>query len=293
MTYLLSITVLRYTNRMPETRRPQIRSTTVLAKLAEEDVHFFTVDDLQRVLSVDRGRAQLVAQRLADAGFARRLQRGLYALLDPSAWLDPKAGFVMGRYGAAAALAPKPYYLGYYSAMDLHGMLGHPLLAVVVATKVQKRAVTIPPLRFRFIKVSDRRFFGFEQRSVEGTSRVNVADLERTFIDCVDRFDLCGGVAEVAAGFGRSGRSLNQDRLVQYLERLSEPSLVKRLGYLLEQVDVAPTRLLRQLEEMSRRSSRFVPLDPHAALAQEADRDRRWRLVLNAETGDSGIGPEL
>jgi Predicted transcriptional regulator len=275
---------------MNRKNRPQIRSTTVLAKLAEEDMRFFTVDDLQRVLNVDRGRARLVAQRLADAGFARRLQRGLYALLDPAAWLDPKGGFVSGRYGAAAVLAPKPYYLAYYSAMDLHGMLGHPLLSVIVATRVQKNAITISPVRFQFVKLSDRRFFGFEQRSVEGGSQANVADLERTFVDCVDRFDLCGGVGEVAAGFEHSGRSLNPDKLVQYLERLSEPSLAKRLGYLLEEVDVAPTRLLRQLEVVSRRSSRFVPLDPRADVPQEAVRDSRWKLILNADTGRSGIG---
>lgn len=204
-------------------------------------------------------------------------------MLEPSAWgAEPGQSYVANRYGAAAALAgPDPYYLAFYTAMELHGLITHPLVTVFVAMTVQRPSVVVPPVRFRFVKLTPRRFFGFEAHSVNRQAAVERSTLERTYMDCVDRFELCGGAEEVAAAFKRGADSLDEERLLRYVERLSEPSLTKRLGFMLETTGVGSNRLLRHLESVAGRLGRYIPLVPRAVIPDGSTRDRRWELIVN------------
>jgi predicted transcriptional regulator of viral defense system len=110
---------------------------------------------------------------------------------------------------------------------------------------------------------------------------VEVADLERTFLDCVDRMELCGGLEEVVRGFDRRHRDLDRERLLRYTLQLDGPVAAKRLGLLLELVGHGDARLLRELERTTPRLGYYAPLDPGAE-RQATERNRRWELDVNA-----------
>jgi predicted transcriptional regulator of viral defense system len=187
-----------------------------LARLGEQGLDFFTTDDLIERLGIPPQAAHDVTRRLVAPNQAQRLKRGLYAVMEPGYWHRPDAGFVANRYLAAARLAePADYILAYYTAMELHQMLQTPPHTVIAATTEQRPTIDVGPVSFKFVKVAKRKFFGAEKRQIQRGRTVNVADLEKTFLDCADRPDLCGGIEEVFRGLDRRAEALKGDRLLR------------------------------------------------------------------------------
>jgi predicted transcriptional regulator of viral defense system len=260
--------------------KEQVRAQEILAKLGEQGLDFFTTDDLVERLRIPRQAAYDVARRLVAANQARRLKRGLYAVLEPAYWHRPDAGFVANWYLAAARLAePADYFLAYYTAMENHQMLQHPLTTVIAATTTQRPAVDVGPATFRFVKLAKRKFFGVEKRQIQRGKTVNVSDLEKTFLDAADRPDLCGGIEEVFRGFDRQARALDGDRILRYTMRLGSPTITKRLGFLLEAAGYGESAVLLDLRTMAGRLHHYVPLDPKRP--RNGERDTRWEILVN------------
>lgn len=253
----------------------------VVSELTDKGLDIFTLDDLV-ALGMTPIQAQRTAQRLIKDNQARRLQKGLYALLHPADWRHKEAGYTADWYATAARLIrPRPYYLAYYTAMEMHKMLSHPLVTVFVATTAQKAAVVVSPVRFRFIKLAEHRFFGHELMETRPAVAVEVATLERTLIDCADRPNLCGGLEEIFAGFRRQHMNLDPDKLLRLLHRLRDASAAKRLGFLLENVGHEDRMLLDEISEISGRTSRYIPLVPGTVQTANSWRDKRWQVDVN------------
>jgi predicted transcriptional regulator of viral defense system len=254
---------------------------TAAGRLAAAGVDFFAPADLEKLLGITRRKAYDLAQRMARANLARRLKKGFYALLPPTDWIDPNA-FAVNRYWTAANLMRgRPYFLAYYTAMDLHQMTQHPIRTVFVAVTRQQKDLTVGAVRFRFARLSEARFFGTEIRRLEGNP-VEVADLERTFLDCVDRMELCGGLEEVVRGFDRRHRDLDREKLLRYTLQFDGPVAAKRLGFVLELVGHADVRLLRELERTIPKLGYYAPLEAGTD-RQATERTRRWELDVNAD----------
>lgn len=251
-------------------------------RLAEEGKQAFTVTELAELLGITQRTAQQTAVRMARAGLARRLKPGTYVLAPPDAWRDP-AGLPGNWYVAAEALAgDEPHFLAYYTAMEIHRMTQHPLKTVFIAVTRQRKNIRAHGVTFRFVTVADHKFFGWTEHGIEFGQRIKVADLERTFVDCVDRFDLCGGLEEVFRGFARRHEELNADRLLRYLTELNEPALTKRLGFLLEAVGHGDPRLLWEIERVAGRAKRYEPLDVWRK-EKPVQRNKRWELDINVD----------
>lgn len=254
---------------------------TAAGRLAAAGVDFFTPADLEAHLGIARRKAYDLAQRMTRANLARRLKRGLYALLPPTDWIDPK-GYAVNRYWTAANLMRgRPYFIAYYTAMDLHQMTQHPIRTVFVAATRQQKDLAVGPVRFRFVTLTNARFFGAETTKLEGNP-IEVADLERTFLDCIDRMNLCGGLEEVVRGFDRRHRDLDREKLLRYTLQFDSPVVAKRLGLLLELVGHGDVRLFRELERTTPRLGHYVPLDTGGE-RQATERNRRWELDVNAD----------
>lgn len=254
----------------------------VVSDLTEAGLDFFTADDLVARLGLSEGQARKTLERLVGANQARRLQRGLYALVHPADWNRPAAGYAPNWYLTAARLiAPNTYFIAYYSAMEIHAMLQHPLRTVFVATPVQKKQVVLDPMRVRFVTLRPSRFFGFEEKEVEPGRSVFVATLERTFVDCATRPALCGGLEEILAGYRRRLDDLDPTKLLSVLSRLAEPTITKRVGFFLEHAGLDQPTLLNDVERVAGRLGRYVPLVPGAVKTAGAWRDKRWELEIN------------
>lgn len=256
-------------------------TTEAIAKLADAGLDFFAVQDLEIHLGLRPEQARKIAHRLHQQNLARRIKRNLYAIAAPADWRHPEILPANWQRTGAAIVGRAPYYLAYYTAMELHRMTQHPLRTVFIAVTRQRQPIQAANVRFQFVTLKPTRFFGFEDREVEQGHRVKVADMERTFIDCVDRPDLCGGLEEVTRGFARRHPDLDADHLLRHLFRLDQPFAAKRLGFLLELVGHGDAELMWEMEAFAAKVKKYIPLDKRRA--NQGTRNRRWRLIINAD----------
>jgi predicted transcriptional regulator of viral defense system len=96
-------------------------------------------------------------------------------------------------------------------------------------------------------------------------------------IDGLRRPEFCGGIAEVAKGLWMRHEDINVEKLVRSATQLKVGAVMRRLGYLLELYDIAPTDKLNQLRSGLTRT--YDLLDP--VLPRGGKYTKRWLLQLN------------
>ena len=241
----------------------------------------FTLNHLRELLHLTDKQAYQLGHQLARKNLVRRVKPGLYAILQPADWERGLDGGIDRFWAATRAVRDEAHYLAYYTAMELHEMIQHPLRTVFVATEKAHRTLTLGKVAVRFIKLAMPKIFGDEEVRTAQGHIVKVAQLERTFIDGVDRPDLCGGIDEIFRGFVRRRHDLDADRLLRFVARLDKPVTTKRLGFLLEIAGADP-ELVMELERATPRLKRFTLLDKTAPTTG-GERNRRWELIVNTD----------
>lgn len=123
-----------------------------------------------------------------------------------------------------------------------------------------------------------------------GESQVQVTDREKTIIDCLDRPELSGGVAELARGLDEGDGEMDWERVTGYLRRFRSGAAVKRLGFLVESMGLShppePGILDRWQDLLTAGISLLDPSSP-----REAHRiATRWRIGVNLPEGGLGVG---
>ena len=98
-------------------------------------------------------------------------------------------------------------------------------------------------------------------------------------LDCAVRPQLCGGLSELAEGLWLRRDDLNENRLLEYVERLSHKAAARRIGFLLETHELGDPDTLATLQSYGKRG--FDLLDP--TLPDEGPYNRDWRLRINLD----------
>lgn len=213
-------------------------------------------------------------------GLLMRVKEGLYYIVP---YEQPAEDFMPNWHLLGHYLAGEiPYYIGYGSALQLRGLNVQPVLEehIVVAKQVKPSIWEVKGVPFRFIYHNPKHFFGFARAWVDDHHRVQCSDLEKTLVDCLFRPQYAGGITEVVRAIHKSRQEIDQERLFAYVQRFGSQAVAKRLGFLLELLEVEGAILSKLYEA---RTSSPAPLDPSA----EGSGDRpanRWGIVQNVDT---------
>ena len=140
------------------------------------------------------------------------------------------------------------------------------------------RVVTLQGTTFRLKVTRPENFFGLKT-VWRGQSRVGVSDPSRTVTDLLDDPVVGGGMRHVsemvAAYFNSDARA--DDTLRDYIRKLGNRAVFKRLGFLLETLGViAPDLLAVCHVEISKGLSRLDPSGPKGGRIV-----KRWNLRVN------------
>lgn len=133
-----------------------------------------------------------------------------------------------------------------------------------------------------FRTTRDRRLMpGIQSRHLDEKTTLRITTLEQTLLDTLHRPLSCGGPAVVFEAWDQGLPQANQVRLAEYLQRIGDPALVRRVGYFAESLGIQPGEALRQQLEPVRRgleeSAEMIPLIQGFAGPLV---DERWRVVL-------------
>jgi predicted transcriptional regulator of viral defense system len=242
-------------------------------------------DIATRLVDVSREHAVNLLSSMARKGALYRIGRGRYAVIPPDVLYGRKS-YVMDPHLIidelmAADGAGDAYYVAYQSAAAVHGAAHQLPFALMVAVPQQRRPIALGQAQIDFVQLQRSKLFGFH-RTTYGEARLNVSDREKTILDCLERFDLCGGVDEVARTISVLVEEIAADRLLDYVERMDNQALTQRLGLILERLSTLQTLDEGLIAGIARLVGEHTyPLDPHGPDAGEVD--ARWHVRENID----------
>jgi len=252
------------------------QAARLVTALHERGRRIFTLAEVADITGLKEASARSFARKLVDRGVAARLRSGLFILVPFE--LGREREYLGNPYLAARELIRgKAYYLSHASAMDIHGMLTQPRLAVYVTSPLPQRGRTVLGTEFRFVRCKPSLFFGTIEHWVDKQEKVVVSDLERTVLDGLRQPEYCGGFTEVAKGFWMRRAEMEVKKLVEYALRLDIGAVIRRMGYLLEAYGIDTPEEIERLR--SSLTATYLLLDP--LLPPEGKFLARWRLRLN------------
>lgn len=219
-------------------------------------------------------------------GLLMRLKRGVYYIIP---YERDAESFVPDWHIIAEYLVgDAAYYIGYYSALQLHNLITQPSLKeqIVVSKQIRPSEIKIKNVVFQFIYHNEKHFFGQRKIWIDSFNRVSCSDLEKTFIDCLFKPEYAGGIVEIAKAIYISRNKMNFDKLLDYAVKFASQAVIKRLGFLLETLDTG-REIIDELQKIKTRS--YVVLDTE--LPKTGKRISRWSIQqnLDAETIKSAI----
>ena len=220
-------------------------------------------------------------ENLARTGSLTKLKRGLYAR-NPYPGTDQT--YMPNWHKVAEALIyPKEYYIGFYSALQIHDLITQPALREYVVTKEQvvPKVQQILSVPFEMIYSKEERFFGVKKTWINDHDKVYCSDIEKTIIDCLYMPQHAGGLEGIVKAIDKAKDKLRPSVLVEYVIRFKVQAVMKRLGYVLDHLDLYPTER-NILSELI--TDAYTKLDP--SLDLKGKFHRKWRIEDNVDLKD-------
>jgi len=177
----------------------------------------------------------------------------------------------------------QPAAIAYWSALHYWNMTEQVPRTVFVQSTRRKhrRQKRVLGILFRFVTVVEAKFFGVVERTLDGKP-IYVTDREKTLLDAADRPDLSGGIGQLAQALRNAWADVDWQRLDEYLVRWGTGSLTKRLGYLIEILELPiPDREERLTRWRRSLSSGIASLEPRSG--DKGHVVTRWRVRVNVE----------
>lgn len=226
--------------------------------------------------------ARKVIRNLIRKGWLSRIIGGRYMLLPPE---HGPENLGENNILALAAAAVDPSYIGWWSAASWHGFTTQKPMTVFVAVLRQTPSRLIEGSEVRFVKVTERKFFGHETYDVYGRS-VSISTPAKTLIDCLDRPNLAGGPSELARIAHRALAEISRDDLLAAATAMKSKAVLQRLGFLADLIG-------RPLPDDTRQALRdAIPRTyrSHFGRAERREGDlgyvAAWGLFVNARRED-------
>ena len=245
--------------------------------LTDQKKEFFMFRDVEQYMN-DLSKAYLneFLNELVGRELIMRLKKGVYVMIPyniPAEDYFPDSNVV-----GANLVGDASYYIGYFSALQLHSLTTQPNLRtqIVVNKRVVPAIREVHGIKFQFIYHRKDSFFGTKRVWPDPHHKVICSDLEKTLIDCLYKPDYAQGITEVAKALYKARRDLKWDKLLKYVKKFDKQAVIKRLGFLLELFGIdAP--ILNELNEM--RSSSYLVLD--STYPKSGKTQSRWRIQIN------------
>jgi len=249
--------------------------SNLLTELTRQGKRLFNLDDAAQIYGHNNGALRRLLYTLIRRRWLQRIEKGKYLILPFEAgregeWTEHE--FIIASY------LIKPYYIGFRSALNYYGYTEQVSRTIFIASSRRKlkSALEISGVTYRFVCMSDRKFFGATEITLDGY-RINISEREKTIVDCLNRLDCCGGVVEVAKALCYGRDELDFVKMAEYGRRNGSRAAIQRLGYLLETLDVGIGEAITLLHDST--SNSYASLDNLAS--PQGRYIERWKILVN------------
>lgn len=256
------------------------QSNEILSYFNEQDSSCFDYEQAKKALpnSKDSALRELLRD-MTRRGLLMRVKRGLYHIIPYEQ--DPEEFMPDWHLLAEHLVNDANYYIGYYSALQIHNLITQPSLKeqIVVSKQIRPAEINVKGVPFQFIYHNEQHFFGAKKIWIDNFNKVLCSDLEKTIIDCLFKPDYSGGIVEIARAIYISREKMKYDTLLEYAIKFNSQAVIKRLGFLLELLEMK-TDIIDKLQEIKTKS--VVLLDTE--LPKSGKIKTKWSIQQNIET---------
>ena len=168
--------------------------------------------------------------RLLSEGKLKRITRGMYTAVNI---YNPEKTET-DRYLLASKIRSNSY-IGYHAALELYGCAYSEFNTVHIAVT---RNCSFEPFKFEDVEYkpvvrTTANTTTETQQIIHDKNSIIVSSPSRTFVDCIDHHDICGGYEEVLKSIQSLG-NVNIEKILQVLDLYNKDILYRSVGYILE-----------------------------------------------------------
>ncbi len=256
------------------------QSNRILTFFYEQDRHCFDFELAKKALpkSNDGALRELLSD-MTRRGLLMRVKRGLYYVIPYEQ--DAKTFMPDWHLLAEYLVQDAKYYIGYYSALQIHNLITQPSLKeqIVVSKQIRPSVIKVKDVSFQFIYHNEKHFFGTRKIWIDNFNKIICSDLEKTIIDCLFKPDYSGGIVEIARAIYISRNKIKFNTLLEYAIKFNSQAVIKRLGFILELLNIETT-IIKDLQKLKTNS--IVLLDTE--LPKSGKIKTKWSIQQNIET---------
>jgi predicted transcriptional regulator of viral defense system len=243
-----------------------------------------TVDSVVKELKCSRAYARSLLSRIERKQWLERVTKGVYIFI-PSEYgyserYPPSVPLIIG------ANLVRPYYLSYSTANAYYSLSAQKSSITYIATRKRRPPLQWREMTFKFVTLSDKKFFGFKEVTYSG-EKIKIAEAEKAVIDSIDKMAYSGGVGEIVRIVQKALLQVNNSKLVDSALAVDSFSVCQRLGFIIDFLvsegltqfpqpeleklrdNVGRTRIL--LDNRRPRTGRYVP---------------KWKVIVNANDAE-------
>lgn len=246
------------------------RESRVLSELSYRNKGVFTLNDLSEFVKKPKN----FLHHLIEKNWILKARRGIYIIAPLEAGAGGASSYTIHSFAIASVLV-QPYYIGYWSALNYHGLTDQIPGVVYIATSKLRHPRNILDTKFVFVKIHPRKMFGTNEIEIE-KMKVSISAPEKTIVDCLDHPEYAGGLDEVAKAFYFAKKELNAEKIIEYAKKIGNSAVIKRLGYITE---VFGWHDYLSLLSSTKIKSGYSLLDP--TIPKTGHILEKWKIVVN------------
>jgi predicted transcriptional regulator of viral defense system len=256
------------------------QSNNLLSFFLEKNKPCFTYSEaLQAIKNTTPNAARQLLSDMVKRGLLMRIRNGLFYIIPFDQ--DPETFMPDWHLLASPLTKSYEYYIGYYSALQLHQLITQPSLTEMIVTnhQIKPAVVKVRDVTFQFIYHNQTHFFGKTEVWVDSFDKVVCSDLEKTFVDCLFKPEYGGGIVEIGKALYQAHPTIDFEKLFQYCKRFNSQAVIKRLGFLLELLKIGAP-IIEKLQDL--KSDSYILLDTE--MAKDGRSLSRWSIRQNIDT---------
>jgi predicted transcriptional regulator of viral defense system len=226
-----------------------MKTIELIDKLRSKTV--FNLSDIERITNASRNYSKLIIARL--------LKRKLIKKISFNRYTTKTNQFVI------ASNLIYPSYISFWSASHYKKYTEQMPKTIQLACTIRKRPIKYDGYTIEFISLKD--FFGYKKEATS-EGEVFIAEDEKLLLDSLLNWKKMGNFDEIIQIFINS--EISKEKMVFYLKRTGNQSLIKRVGFLLEKYKSL------DISQNFKLDRNYIILNPFSNKIKEIS--KKWRV---------------
>lgn len=236
----------------------------VMESVKSQDLIVFGVDEIKALSSWEKTRIHNTLSSLNKKGHIIRIKKDTYSLEEK----------FFDKTFQAITEAVKPSYISFWTSLSYHGFTEQQVSVIQLVSTKQFDNLDVRDKKIEISTFKPKRFFGYED--IDGAI---MAVKEKALVDSLYMLHKCGGLEEYMKCLKNGYDELDKETFREYITEFDNKSLVSRMGFLLDVLDLAEIKFLNKLKEHISKS--YVLLDPHGGPIRSHNSD--WNIKINRD----------